>query len=185
MDQDFNRNIKIGFHYDAQGNFDKPLYIFKKKLPPKYKNFFLIGVAGLRLKALFWRLQGNKDDIYEKLGYHNCKKLFRISSGYHKKILKEEDYNIRATLYSELYKTIYNFVKEHLPKSETFGFNPDLINNHAELFKNKTVIDYGSGMGVSTRLLATYAKFVYGIDASSVAVGIAKDKLDNTPLHIA
>ena len=31
-------------------------------------------------------------------------------------------------------------------------------------------------MGVSTRLLATYAKFVYGIDASSVAVGIAKDK---------
>jgi SAM-dependent methyltransferase len=150
-----------------------------KKLPTKYKNFLWISIAGLRLKALFWRFHGSKLDIYTELGYHNCKKLFGISSGYHKKILKEADVNIRETLYNKLYEAIYDFVKKHLPESETFGFKPDLINDHADLFKNKTVIDYGCGMGVSTRLLSKYAKFVYGIDASSAAVRIAKDKATN------
>ena len=151
----------------------------RKKLPSKYKNFFWIAIAGLRLKALFWHFRGNRKDIYKELGFHNCKKLFGISSGYHKKILKEEDVNIRATLYNELYEAIYNFVKKHLPESETFGFKPDLINDHADLFRNKTVVDYGCGLGVSTRLLRKYAKFVYGIDASNAAVRIAKDKSRN------
>ena len=148
----------------------------RKKLPSEYKKFFLICIAGLRLKALFWHLQGNKKDVYEKLGYHNCKKLFGINSCYHKKILKEKDYKIREKLYDELYEIIYDYVKKYLPQSETFGFNPDLIIEHADLFRNKTMIDYGCGLGVSTRLLSKYAKFVYGIDASSAAVGIAKDK---------
>ena len=58
-----------------------------------------------------------------------------------------------------------------LPSSQS------LIRSH--LFKNKTVIDYGCGLGVSTRLLGKYAKFVYGIDASNAAVEIAKDNSRN------
>lgn len=38
------------------------------------------------------------------------------------------------------------------------------------------MIDYGCGMGVSTRLLNQHAKFVYGVDASQQAVEIAIDK---------
>lgn len=150
-----------------------------KKLPSKLKNFIWICIAGLRLKALFWSLKGNQVELYRQLGFQNCKKLFGISSSYHKKILKETDHNVRTALYNELYEKIYNFIKQQIPGGKEFGFSPDLINEFKCLFRNKTVIDYGCGKGGSTRLISKYAKFVYGIDASDFAVRFAQAKSKN------
>ena len=145
-----------------------------KKLPSKLKNFIWICIAGLRLKALFWHLKGDQSDLYRHLGFQNCKKLFGISNRYHKKILKEKDFNIRATLYHELYEQIYNFGKQHIPPGKEFGFDPHLINEFKDLFRNRAVIDYGCGKGASSRLISKYAKFVYGIDASDLAIRSAQ-----------
>ena len=110
----------------------------KKILPDEYKNLikklFWAGLAILRLKRIYWKLKRNKLDVELRLGYKNCKKLFAICCRYHKKILKENDYKIRDTLYTELYDTIFDFLKTHAPGSTTFGFKPDIITKNLALF---------------------------------------------------
>jgi SAM-dependent methyltransferase len=147
------------------------LFDLGKRLPEKYRKFIWILISTLGLKSLYWRLNNNRSELYKELGFKNSKYLFKLGSNFHKELMGEPEYKVRRDLYARYYQTVYEFLNTHLPDTKTFGFNSDLINEYIHLFR-----DYGCGTGVSTRLLAGSARFVSGVDASSVAVKSAEEK---------
>ncbi len=77
-------------------------------------------------------------------------------------------------LYSDFNDRIKEFKATHIPTQLSFGFTPDYILEHQDLFRDKVVIDFGCGYGLSTELLSSYAKFVHGIDCSNACIAFAR-----------
>ena len=135
--------------------------------------------AFFRLRWLFWIFNFNKDDIQKELGFFKAKKLFKIENNYNKKLLKEIDFVKRELLYQKAYHDIYSFYLKHTPEVNNYGFSEDLLLPYINYFKNQVVLDYGCGYGNSSNTLGNYAKYVYAVDASKIAIENAKEKYKN------
>jgi SAM-dependent methyltransferase len=154
----------------------RQVLVLEHRLPKRYKDHFMAFLAALGFKKIYWCLKDTRDGWESTLGFANCIKFFKIENSYRKKILSENDYRKRTDLYSQLYSTIFDFLRRKGIDTLTFGIGTDLIDIHSKLFANKIVLDYGCGYGDSVVLLSKWANFVYGFDASSVCIKSAKER---------
>ena len=138
--------------------------------------YLLCTLAILKLKWLYWIFDFKKAEIQKQLGFFNAKKLFKIENYYHKKLLKESNYKKRESLYQKAYHEIYRFYLQYTPEVSDYGFSDDLLLPYIDYFENRVVLDYGCGYGNSSSTLGNYAKYVYAVDASKIAIEKAKEK---------
>ena len=120
---------------------------------------------GLDFRPFFYP----RSETLADLGRQGCAELFSIERSYHNLILAESDYRVRVKLYSEINSKIKE-CKARYSKRKQFGWSERLLASWLHLFKNKDVLDYGCGYGMSSAYIATVARTVCGIDSAQVCI---------------
>jgi len=120
---------------------------------------------GLDFRPFFYP----RSETLADLGRQGCAELFSIERSYHNLILAESDYRVRVKLYSEINLKIKE-CKARYSKRKQFGWSERLLASWLHLFKNKDVLDYGCGYGMSSAYIATVARTVCGIDSAQVCI---------------
>jgi len=102
-------------------------------------------------------------------------KQYLLERYFHEKILNERNPQKRKRLYHEAYCEIYSFFEKYYPLKKTFGGTPQLMDIFKDQFKNRIVVDYGCGYGITTRQIAKYAKQSIGVEITDKLVHFATE----------
>jgi ubiquinone/menaquinone biosynthesis C-methylase UbiE len=129
----------------------------------------IISRLGLDIRPFFYPLSVT----LAELGKQGCEELFLIERLYHDLILREAGYNKRILLYGQI-NTKIKECKAKYTSAKKFGWSDNLLSSWLHLFKDKVVLDYGCGYGMSSIYLSKVAKFVYGIDSARICISNAQ-----------
>jgi len=102
-------------------------------------------------------------------------KQYLLEKYFHEKIINEKNAKKRKGLYREAYNELYTFFRRNYPLKKTFGGTSQLVDLFKDLFRNRIVVDYGCGYGITTRQIAKYARKSIGVEISEEVVEKAID----------